>query len=1188
MVVAVLAALMAIAAPFVFSMIQHGRSARNDLNQQVARELAQGAADHGIADRIRKTNDYFYQYSNGNFHTALPPEVLAQRDLQVDMSLPFNDVLVKKYDLDTNLQNPQGQMWSCTVTDEQGKINVTTAPPALLGNLLGSAILTEGVKKGETQLVVDDTKQFNPNGGLVGMNGEPTPLAYSSASGGIIQLQQPVVYSHTTGTLIYDGRARLICNALMPGGSAFAPFRSVYEIKQAPGLTGSNALATEEFARIERHLTVENGMNSPLWGHGETLSDTRVTGSVSGVQLLNGHAFCPGTLVRITSNGEASGFGRVRDAQYNPVMVTNSAGQQSETNSGVWTIDFEQSMGGSGGGGGSSSNSPNGATYLEPQLKHPINLNTASDEVLVAAFTGVCMRQGKDAVSRATAQNLVNFLRGKGVVTRNGERPVFTSHDDLRKALYRARERSIISLPQRDALILNATEPNSAKLRQCTTTFIYFSHGTFTIEGSGVANSDVGNQLARHTIQELVTMPTPLPGRFLVNYQQGFQELIDQGMGSRVNTYPIILGRGRFKAGAPLDRYAKVDQGNVRLDVGESASLLGLASLFNIDMEQHFNDETVPGYKYEGQDMSRVGAYTLGAPQLGANRSIAGMNVPLTAGTPPASIELWYRPRSNSQCTFYDEGSQDNRNRTMFCYDPSENGLVIRIWDACLPGPKSKPVEFIYPITMNVGDWYHVAASWKTSHPGGQEIRVDAQPFPNNDPTSLLLKPGGRLATALSTTDVSQITLQDGDGLDEIPAMGALKIGEEVIEYTGHSGTTFTGIFRGARMSAVVKHNAGEWVIPFGFVNYTYQDLVVGNATLSEDLDTSAKTTTQIMVPPNTQPPYVLDTAIKITVADASSFPPSGFVLCSGELIYYGTKARNGAVWELSKLQRGMTTRGVTGAQRNLRGQVTLCSVQISNIADYPLETDQDRLIQIDDQNVQNKVEWIGYGDKQTINGKQYLLAFIDIVNTTNNPGANYYYTGQPSGKGGNQTPNPALGTPHTGPAIDFAYRTGNAYNHDHGFRNKYHIGSIRYLGGQVTSSHTKGAKIIPVIKMNAPHCGGFDPKNPAEAMNLISSSTTSSGSSNGSTEVPANLVTGPAHDSPYGPDGVSDVSVVEINQQDGDLRWVKQAFMDQESVYNGNGVFVAWNYYFYVGLNDFVSRRYPGQTTRYLHWPSG
>ena len=527
--------------------------------------------------------------------------------------------------------------------------------------------------------------------------------------------------------------------------------------------------------------------------------------------------------------------------------------------------------------------------------------------------------------------------------------------------------------------------------------------------------------------------------------------------------------------------------------------------------------------------------------------------------TPATSCELWFRPKGGGQCTFYDEGLADDRNRVNFSYDPSEGGLVIRIWDSTLPSDKFKHVvEFVYPITLNSGDWYHVAGSWKTSHPGGQEIRVDAQPFPQNNPKLLQFKPGGRLGDDLGlTSDPSDtISLSDGDGKD-FPKAGALKIGEEIIEYTSNSGGSFSGLYRGARMSAVIKHKAGEWVVPFGFVNNTSQDLVVGNAKLVEDFPSVGKTHTKVQFAPNAKPNFVLDTAVdKIPVEDASDFPPSGFVTCAGECIFYGSKKKGAnGTWELNKLQRAESSAGQTAPARNLHnGQgISLCSVAISNSNDYDIPG----IIQLDDENNPKKVEWVYYADKRDMNGKHFLVAQL------------------------------AHGTPGTiqngNPEIP---KTNQPNVHIYQFRHVFGIGDYLYLGVAkgTTSSHAKSAKVIPVIRMSAAHCGGWDPSAVGDPNAVPVAGSNPAAAANTDIKL--------IHDSPYGADGVSEVSIVEQGKQDGDLRWVKQAYMHQYSNSNGQPCpqlrFTGWSFDFYVGLNDFVSRRYPSNTTRFLRWPTG
>jgi hypothetical protein len=119
------------------------------------------------------------------------------------------------------------------------------------------------------------------------------------------------------------------------------------------------------------------------------------------------------------------------------------------------------------------------------------------------------------------------------------------------------------------------------------------------------------------------------------------------------------------------------------------------------------------------------------------------------------------------------------------------------------------------------------------------------------------------------------------------------------------------------------------------------------------------------------------------------------------------------------------------------------------------------------------------------------------------------------------------------------------------GFRNYFGIG--RGTIGR-DSSHEAKAKVIPVVRMGGPHCGN--------------------------------------QWSPYGEQGVSEVSIIERGTTHCDLMWVKQAYIHQYANSNNQPCpytrFVSWGFDFFVGLNDFVTRRYPAGNTRVLKWPSG
>jgi len=171
MAVSVLAALVAISVPFLLSMILHGRTARVDLNAAQAQAGADGALSRCMAHLYRnllKSEGY-----------DPSPDLDTRDELVVPMALPNLDV-----------QNPYGELWSCRIEDEQGKINLNSAPPNLIGNLLASSTLAESVQKGATGMLVNDSNAFpaddNPEtvDGWVRVDGDF--VKYCHVSGGTI------------------------------------------------------------------------------------------------------------------------------------------------------------------------------------------------------------------------------------------------------------------------------------------------------------------------------------------------------------------------------------------------------------------------------------------------------------------------------------------------------------------------------------------------------------------------------------------------------------------------------------------------------------------------------------------------------------------------------------------------------------------------------------------------------------------------------------------------------------------------------------------------------------------------------------------------------------------------------------------------------------------------------------------
>ncbi|MBE7466862.1 MAG: hypothetical protein HS116_25610 [Planctomycetes bacterium] len=976
MVIVILAGLTALLAPFAFSMVMHGRVARSDLDAAQAKAGAEAAVNHGLA----------------HLHSLIKapgfdptPEWDSIDELQVPMAFTGADA---------DFQDPNGIMWSAKIEDEQGKVNLHTAPPNLIGNLLYSTTLTESVGAGATALLVDDPDAFpcddNPQtpDGFVRIGGDT--VRYVDVNGNTIVLAPAGGYAitrgHRQGALVYDGRGGFIADYKFRVGAAeFRPFRSIYEIKAISALSDPTlAIRPDEFARIERHMTIHSSLDGPAWGAAGRISEQSFEGDRQTFTVENDSGFGPGTLVRFFQAGKTITYGRVEG-----VRVSLRNGRQA-------FVQLEEPVGVSASGSGVGND-----VYMTAEMCHPINVNTAPPEVLAACFTGVALAATSESVQRQQALILAQLLKYNNRVYRNS--------DDLKSALDDAHTRGVLSAGLRDAVFINATEYNSPKLRSATVPFVYRALGSFTIEGSGVVNAKNGVPLARHSQRQTVTLPTPPPGKFKLGTQEEFQRLIDQGQGQRVVTWPIAMEpeSKRFRrlgfVRQPDDR-----DGDIRLSVGETGDAgaqggsQGQRRRRNQGGDvwvEHCDNPEDPGYFQEGFDLSKREAWVLDPPNANAGNN----NNPRTA---PGGVELWYKPFRAGNVTFFDQGQEAERNRVHFGYDPAR-GLVIKIWDANLDG---KFVEYLYPYQMEGATWTHVAGSWRSGLPGGQEVRIDANP--NAPGGEMQFKPGSRLAMNLNFDEVDSLEVEDAA---DFPDAGAVRIGEEIVEYFERAGSTLKMLRRGARMSAAVDHLEGEFVIPYGFIVGLGQDLVVGGSTLSENLEADSKLRTRILNPPP-KPDIPATETGKITVLDASAFPPSGYLNVNGEFIYYGSKTAT----TFQKLKRGQ--RGTDPHDLRHNQGVHLLSLQASGPGDYP----RSGYVQIEDENDEYKVEWIEYGTIESEDSKTYFVPHLNVGAQGGDPRRRILSTG--------------------------------------GFRGQW--------GTNANMVHTKKAKLIPVVRMEGPHAG--------------------------------------------------------------------------------------------------------------------
>jgi hypothetical protein len=161
---------------------------------------------------------------------------------------------------------------------------------------------------------------------------------------------------------------------------------------------------------------------------------------------------------------------------------------------------------------------PAGEAWIDALERHPVNVNTASERVLRAVFTGVAgFKQTKDGdhtVSPAEAARLAALVVQKLPLK---------SHADFQQLLYQAADAEAIDSEDIEPLLLNAIHPNDPRLKISTTGFCYATGDVYTIDSLSVLRSEAGSQVAAAHLREIVEISAPEPLRLGLFSQADYQ-----------------------------------------------------------------------------------------------------------------------------------------------------------------------------------------------------------------------------------------------------------------------------------------------------------------------------------------------------------------------------------------------------------------------------------------------------------------------------------------------------------------------------------------------------------------------------------------------------------------------------------------------------------------------------------------
>ena len=161
MVILVLAALAAIGTPFVISMRLQEQGAARSVADQKARLGARSARDHAVSTLF----DTHHSRERDNWQpgSTAPDLVDDLAEIAIEFPASFSPTPLGPVGPSTYTVRGTGELiLDAHVEDEQGKINLNTAMPNLIGNLLAGSHLSESIAYDQEleALPLDDTSSF--------------------------------------------------------------------------------------------------------------------------------------------------------------------------------------------------------------------------------------------------------------------------------------------------------------------------------------------------------------------------------------------------------------------------------------------------------------------------------------------------------------------------------------------------------------------------------------------------------------------------------------------------------------------------------------------------------------------------------------------------------------------------------------------------------------------------------------------------------------------------------------------------------------------------------------------------------------------------------------------------------------------------------------------------------------------
>lgn len=738
------------------------------------------------------------------------------------------------------------QSWGIETESLQGRISLATASPVLLQNLLHPCYITTDVDFRTTELPVTSTDGF-PDAGLLFVSsewlqyGNKTSRAFTELVPAV-EDDMPEDLSETRireGTVVIDPRVWNLVFARLQDGEHRPPefLSEIFDVD----ITGSGPLPESDKRVIERHTCLASGrFGQPEFGPGVWLTRPINPEAMNIARVSDSSGFSGGTLARfVPEQGDP----------FEMYVFASSLGGVMRMASDL-PSDLDPQT-----------------TLVYPLMREPVDLNSATPEVLQALVAGLSWRSRPvmptdeyDPPTGNWYRDWVHPSQARKFAARVvALRPLHGPADLWDRLLEPMRESGGLTHFEAWAIFQNGLDADYAGLRYSTAPFAYRSGDRYLQRVNVALRTRLGSTLADLSAWELVHVAPDGPALRLFHTQEEFDDIARWARGANgVTSIPFNLGQSgglhlpatamALRTGAwnpaGIVRPGGLDDDDTWL-IPQPARASDVGYLGGYGRTEHFDFEPSP----LGRDIGTRGPLESQLFEWG----VVGEDQIYSADE-PLNLQAWFEvPSGNIDGGLFDiYGPATDGQRVTAAFE--DGMLVMRAWDNAGEDPldpegyeeavrvQVDPAE--YPLT---GRSLHLGMTLRGVSPRGVQFTVDG--IPRGDINCLTWTTAAVGGYSPGSTDTA-IEVESTAGF---PLRGVIRIGDEVIEYSSKTGTSFItertpgpGNYLGGRaaregsdtMTGALDsvHPAGAGVELYGYSSWLSTDIPPGGASISGDI----------------------------------------------------------------------------------------------------------------------------------------------------------------------------------------------------------------------------------------------------------------------------------------------------------------------------------------------------------------